>query len=239
MPAIKPGSTVLVSGASGFIAAHLCQTLLSKGYKVRGTVRSESKGKYLVDLFKGLGDFEYVIVEDIAEPGSFDEAVKGVDGIAHTASPFYIDAATPEELIDPAVQGTIGIMKSALKNNPNLQRMVITSSVAAIISPSPSGTHHSSGPPYTFTEIDWNEYSPQIVEKDGNKAPGGDKYRASKTLAEKAAWKILQDEKPNWDFATINPPLVFGPIIHQVESPEKINTSIANFWAYCTGKKKG
>jgi uncharacterized protein YbjT (DUF2867 family) len=67
MPAITPGSTVLVSGASGFIAAHLCSTLLTQGYKVRGTVRSKEKGQYLVDLLKGVGDFEYVIVEDIAK----------------------------------------------------------------------------------------------------------------------------------------------------------------------------
>ncbi len=65
----------------GFIAVHLCSVLLSRGYKVRGTVRSKDKGKYLVDLFKGVGEFEYVIVEDIAQNGSFDEAVKGVDGI--------------------------------------------------------------------------------------------------------------------------------------------------------------
>lgn len=33
--------------------------------------------------------FEYTIVEDIAIPHSFDESVKGVDFIAHTASPFH------------------------------------------------------------------------------------------------------------------------------------------------------
>ncbi len=100
--------------------------------------------------------------------------------------------------------------------------MVITSSVAAVMSPSPSGPNHSAGPPYTFTESDWNEHSHAVVEKEGNSAPGGDKYRASKTLAERSAWDLMEKEKPKWDLATINPPLVFGPIIHQVESPEKI-----------------
>jgi hypothetical protein len=37
------------------------------GYKVRGTVRSTEKGDYLKKLFDGVGDFEYVIVEDIAQ----------------------------------------------------------------------------------------------------------------------------------------------------------------------------
>jgi uncharacterized protein YbjT (DUF2867 family) len=84
MPALPPSSLILVTGASGFIATHLVTTLLSRGYKVRGTVRSQDKGKYLDKLFEGVGDkgqWEWVVVEDIAQDGVFDEAVKGVDGI--------------------------------------------------------------------------------------------------------------------------------------------------------------
>jgi hypothetical protein len=58
---------VLVSGASGFIAAHLTSHLLMNGYRVRGTVRSNDKGEYLKKLYEGVGEFEYVIVKDIAE----------------------------------------------------------------------------------------------------------------------------------------------------------------------------
>jgi hypothetical protein len=36
-------------------------------YRVRGTVRSEEKGEYLKKLYDGVGEFEYVIVKDIAE----------------------------------------------------------------------------------------------------------------------------------------------------------------------------
>jgi len=31
--------------------------------------------------------------------------------------------------------------------------------------------------------------------------------------------------------------LVLGPVIHQVSSPESINTSVANFWGFIEGKK--
>jgi len=61
------GSLILVSGASGFIAVHLCSHLLMNGYRVRGTVRSNDKGDYLKKLFDGVGEFDYVIVEDIAK----------------------------------------------------------------------------------------------------------------------------------------------------------------------------
>jgi len=34
-----------------------------------------------------------------------------------------------------------------------------------------------------------------------------------------------------------NPPLIFGPIIHQVPSPSKLNTSVNNFYQFLLGKK--
>ncbi|CUA76880.1 NADPH-dependent aldehyde reductase ARI1 [Saccharomyces cerevisiae S288c] [Rhizoctonia solani] len=221
MTAIKAPATVLVTGASGFIAVWVVKTFLEAGYSVRGTVRSASKGDYLVNLFKSHGDkFQYVIVEDIAKEGAFDEAVKGVDAITHTASPFHFQAEDPQMLIEPAVKGTLGILASAHKYAPTVQRIVITSSVAAIVDPSkPSGT--------VFTENDWNSFSLRKVETKGNAAAGGEKYRASKTLAEKAAWTYLEEKRPKYDIATINPPMVFGPILHQVSNPESLNTSVA------------
>lgn len=45
------------------------------------------------------------------------------------------------------------------------------------------------------------------------------------TFAEKAAWDFVEKEKPNFDIATINPPLVFGPIVHYLNSLEALNTS--------------
>ncbi|KAF8608519.1 NAD(P)-binding protein [Ceratobasidium sp. AG-I] len=221
MPAIKAPAKVLVTGASGFIAVWVSKTLLEAGYTVRGTVRSPGKGDYLKDLFNSHGDkFEYVIVKDIAEDGAFDEAVKGVDAVAHTASPFHFQAEDPQSLIEPAVKGTIGILKSIQKNAPGVQRVVVTSSVAAVLDASkPTGT--------IYTENDWNVSSIKEVEEKGKAAAGGDKYRASKTLAEKAAWAEVEQQKPSWDLATINPPMVFGPILQQVDDPSSLNTSVA------------
>ncbi len=72
MPALSSSNAknekILVTGASGFIAAWLVRNLLEKGYTVRGTVRSESKGQYLSKIFANHGNrFEYAIVKDIAE----------------------------------------------------------------------------------------------------------------------------------------------------------------------------
>ena len=47
------------------VCSHVVRTLLREGYRVRGTVRSDSKGDYLEKLFRNEGKFDYVIVEDI------------------------------------------------------------------------------------------------------------------------------------------------------------------------------
>jgi nucleoside-diphosphate-sugar epimerase len=62
------GALVLVTGANGYIALHLVRELLEKGYRVRGTVRSEAKAVHLRKTFESYGDkLEIVIVEDITE----------------------------------------------------------------------------------------------------------------------------------------------------------------------------
>ncbi|KAF8511613.1 D-lactaldehyde dehydrogenase [Hysterangium stoloniferum] len=230
MPPTTPGKKVLVTGASGFIAAWVVRTLLKQGFYVRGTVRSEDKGEYLANLFKEYSDhFEYIIVEDIAKEGAFDEAVKGMDAVEHTASPFHLKAEDPNELIIPAVKGTKGILESALKYGGDIQRIVITSSMAAILQPA---AH-----PQTFSEKDWNEISTKEVETKGKEATAIHKYRASKTLAELAAWDFVKEHKDHikWDVVALNPPLVFGPPIHSVSTVSALNASLIDFYSIIKG----
>ncbi|KAJ7596322.1 D-lactaldehyde dehydrogenase [Mycena floridula] len=223
MPIVPSESKILVTGANGFVATWLVRTLLEKGYSVRGTVRSAAKGKSLSEQFASFGDkFEYAIVEDIVKEGAFDEAVKGVDAIEHTASPFYMDNVDdPEELIGPAVQGTVGVMKSAMKHGSLVKRIVITSSTASIFEMVPESK--------VFSEKDWNNLSVKNVKEQGKEASGADKYCASKTLAEKAAWDFKANNRVPWDVVALAPPYVFGPFIHEVSEPSALNLS-TNLW---------
>ena len=97
MVAVSPPAKVLVTGANGYLATWVVKKYLEAGYSVRGTVRSLSKSAFLNDKFARYGDrFELVVVEDITKDGAFDEAVKGVDAIAHTASPVEINPTNPD-----------------------------------------------------------------------------------------------------------------------------------------------
>lgn len=40
-----------------------------------------------------------------------------------------------------------------------------------------------------------------------------------------------------FDISTINPPLIFGPLLHEIASASALNTSVGAFYAYLTGAK--
>ncbi|EUC59855.1 NADPH-dependent aldehyde reductase [Rhizoctonia solani AG-3 Rhs1AP] len=233
MPAILINNTVLVTGASGFIAVWVCQYLLEADYKVRGTVRSAAKGDYLVKLFKAYrGKFEYVIVEDIGKDGAFDEAVQGMDAIAHIASPLHFNSKEPNDIIGTAVRGTTGILESVNKHGAGVRRVIAMSSIASVT----DGMYQLKIPGTVFTEKDWNTHSIQEVEKRGKDVSGVENYSASKVMAEKAAWDFVEKVKPNWDLVTFCPSLVLGPIIHEVSNSNCLNTSVAILYGILLNK---
>ena len=71
MPAITSftsSTTVLVSGANGFVGTWIVDTLLKRGYKVRAAVRAEARGTHLLEKFKAYGDkLQLCVVGDIVK----------------------------------------------------------------------------------------------------------------------------------------------------------------------------
>lgn len=77
---LPSGSTVLVTGITGYIGSHVADQLLQAGFKVRGTVRNVEKAAGLLKNWEskfGAGQVELVVVQDISKAGAFDDAVKG------------------------------------------------------------------------------------------------------------------------------------------------------------------
>ncbi|KAK6995949.1 D-lactaldehyde dehydrogenase [Favolaschia claudopus] len=233
MPIATTGK-VLVSGANGFLAVWVVRAFLETGYSVRGAVRSADKGVHLSKVFKEYREkFEVVEVPDITKEGAFDEAVKGVDAIAHTASPYHFKADDPAELLDPAIKGTVGMLDSARRCGTAVKHIVVTSSTAAVL--------HDEPTPQTFTEADWDAQAVENVQRDGRNASNVHKYRASKTLAELAAWDFTKTHGATltWDLTVLNPPLILGPILHEVPSASLLNTSALQMYNTYTSTTPG
>jgi nucleoside-diphosphate-sugar epimerase len=157
--------------------------------------------------------------------------VKDVDGVIHTASPFVMQVEDNErDLLDPAIKGTNEVLNSIRKNNPNVKRVVITSSFASIVD-----MGKGARPGYTYTEKDWNPITYEVAAKKDT--DGGVSYCASKTFAEKAAYEFVEKNKPNFTVSSICPPLVYGPAAHAPDL-DHLNTSSADIYRLINGSEK-
>lgn len=146
--------------------------------------------------------------------------------MAAPLSQFFTD---PDPIIRTAVEGTIGILKSAVKfGSTELKSFVLISSVAAVMSP------HD--PPYTFTEKDWNALAEAEVARLGKEIPGPQIYRASKTASERAFWKFRDDHDPTFTMTAINPAFVSGPPLVLPQDPEQLNETVRNVWTVLSGQ---
>lgn len=188
---------ILVTGTSGFIAKHCAIDLMRHGYNVRGTVRSMSKApevKATLAKHCDVGKLEFVEADLLSDKG-WDIAMKDIYGVLHVASPFPLaEPKNPEELIQPAVDGTLRVLQSAAA--AGVQRFVHTSSTVAIVA------GHPKDRTIPFTEDDWTVL-------DG---PGVSSYAKSKTMAERAARDFIAGNK-QMHYSSINPGFVLGPVL--------------------------
>ncbi|KAE8329568.1 hypothetical protein BDV39DRAFT_191211 [Aspergillus sergii] len=139
---VTHSKTILITGASGFLATHIVKAFL--------------------------------------QHAAAAEAVEGVDGIINTASPFQTSEYAPR-----------------------VSRVVITSSMAAVI--------------------------------DTESAHGIVAYAASKAVAEKAAWRYMETNTPDFSLTTICPLMIYGPVEHHVSTMERLNTSAGDIYRLFNG----
>ncbi|GKZ31513.1 putative PKS/NRPS-like protein biosynthetic cluster [Aspergillus brasiliensis] len=208
---------VLLTGGTGFIASHILTELLDAGYQVVVTVRTHEKGRQLLESLSNTGDkaASYVVVEDIAKDGAYDEAIQSIsdlDLVVHTASPYHFNYTDPKtDFLDPAIKGTAGLLASIKAYAPTVKRVVFTSSSSTIVTPP---NHKEVYDETSYGSVTWEEAMVPTVT-----------YRASKIFAERAAFEFIEKEKPNFDLVVINPPLVFGPKPRHVTDLKALNTS--------------
>ena len=186
---------ILLTGASGYLAKHLLVALLNSGHRVRGTVRSEAKAAALRETMAEVAgdgvDRLDLVVLDLAQDAGWGAAAEGMDVLMHTASPFpMVQPKDAEEVIRPAVDGTLRAMKAA--KAAGIERVILTSSTVAIMGCDlPEGRS-------AYDEQDWTDPDREGVSP----------YAQSKTLAERAAWAFAEEN--GIALTTVNPGFILG-----------------------------
>ncbi|CAE6461480.1 unnamed protein product, partial [Rhizoctonia solani] len=213
MPSVTAPAKILITGVNSYVGAHVAQDLLDRGFTVVGTVRSSAKGDDIARCFLQYGDrFSYTVVEDISQPEAFDQVLStgNFDGVAHVAAPVPRPGLSGpskdgilQGIFNASAEGNLNLLRSVKEHGHTVKRVVITSSSFAALQFQPGIKH---------TEAHWNDESIRVVEEKGETATAIEHYAASKSLAERGAWKFMQDNKAkvNFDLVTVLPVPIIG-----------------------------
>jgi nucleoside-diphosphate-sugar epimerase len=198
-------SRVCVTGAAGFIAGHVITDLLDDGHVIHATVRDlgdDAKRAHLDVLRERYPGKLQCFEADLLEPGSLDAALEGCDALIHTATAVILAAPDPQrQIIDVAVKGTQNVLDSVART-PSIKRIVMTSSIAAVMSYDQQGK--------TYTEDDWCTSDDIWL----------DPYGMGKTQSERLLWQFVDKHADRVQAVAINPSVVIGPPLarHHIRS---------------------
>jgi len=186
--------TVLVTGGTGYVAGFCIAALLERGYAVRTTIR-DLKREAAVRAWVGGGAAEQLrfFAADLTDDKGWAEATKGCDYVWHVASPLGMNARHPDDLIKPARDGALRVLRTSL--DAGAKRVILTSSTAASSVAPPD-------PDSLSDETTWTD----------PKARGVTPYRQSKVIAERAAWDFAAKQNATKKLTTVLPTGIFGPI---------------------------
>ncbi|KAG5016387.1 hypothetical protein JHK85_022523 [Glycine max] len=193
---VSGGEIVCVTGAGGFIASWLVKHLLEKGY-TNGHLKELEGGKERLTLHK----------VDLFDIDSIKEALNGCHGVFHTAS--------PEEMVEPAVNGTKNVITAAAE--AKVRRVVFTSSIGTVYM-DPNTSRDA-----LVDESFWSDLEYCKNTKNW--------YCYGKTVAEQTAWDVAKER--GVDLVVVNPVLVIGPLLQPT-----INASTIHILKYLTGSAK-
>lgn len=159
---------VLVTGANGFVGAHLCRCLVERGADVRALVREGSDHSGLkgqsVDIVHG----------DILDLPSLERATQDCEQVYHLAANVKFFTRNPEAMRSANTQGTRNVLAAARK--AGVRKMIHTSTAAVLR----RGTNSPS--------------ADETMLKDDHEAIGA--YELSKLEADRVAMDAFADGLP-------------------------------------------
>src|SRR5262245_47877274 len=200
MPAIPHHSTVAVTGAAGFIGGWVVRDLLERGHRVRACVRAvddDVKVGFLTAMAPYASGRLTLHAADLDEPGCFDDIFDGCDGVAHVSHLSSYD--NPDY-----VRATCDHIIASVESSGSVRRVVVTSSVAAVISE--ADITELVRRPIVDEDREPDESNPKRTPERGQGYSMG-KVTAQHAFADVAA------RTGQWDAITVCPGDNVGPIL--------------------------
>jgi dihydroflavonol-4-reductase len=114
---------LFITGATGFVGAHVAQIAAAQGAELRFLARASSNTK---NLPVGAD----VVVGDLRDPAKFASALQGCDAVIHVAADYRLWVPDPAEMYKANVEGTRKLLQ--LAREAGVPRVVYTSSVATM-----------------------------------------------------------------------------------------------------------
>jgi dihydroflavonol-4-reductase len=114
---------LFITGATGFVGAHVARMAAQQGAELRLLTRSTSN---TANLPQGAE----VVVGDLREPARFASALADCDALIHVAADYRLWVPDPAEMYKANVEGTRELLRIA--REAGVRRVVYTSSVATM-----------------------------------------------------------------------------------------------------------
>jgi dihydroflavonol-4-reductase len=194
---------VLLTGITGFLGSHTAIQLLNKGYEVVGTLLNKDRTNSIQEIIgKHTTNINNLTFEeaDLNDRNIWQQLTKNIDYVQHIASPFpRILPKHEDDLIVPAKEGTLNILKAAAANN--VKRVVMVSSLAAVVYGKTKNELDK-----VFNENDWTD---ETNKKDTTP------YFRSKAIAEKAAWEFIKQNNSGLELTTVLPGGILGTVLEK------------------------
>lgn len=115
---------VFLTGATGFVGAHVARHLAQQGAQLRMLVRATSN----LGNIEGLGG--ETVVGDLLQPDALQSAIRGCDAVMHVAADYRLWVRDPKAMYAANVEGTRALLRIA--GEEAVPRFVYTSSVATM-----------------------------------------------------------------------------------------------------------
>ncbi len=200
MAPVTRGDTVAVTGAAGFIGGWVVQTLLERGYRVRACVR-DTTDDTKVGFLRAMPAFASgrltLHAADLDVHGCFDDVFRGCQGVAHVSHVSTYDDVD-------YVRRTCDHIIASVESSGTVRRVVVTSSIAAVISE--ADINELVRRPVIDEDREPDESNPKRT------AERGQGYSIGKVIAQHAFAEAAA-ASGRWDSVTVCPGDNIGPIL--------------------------